>query len=113
MRPKLEIDWKELDAMMQFGPSLRFVADHFGVSHKTIERRIQEDKGLTFAEYKELKMDKVRLKLQQKIISKALNGDNVALIFALKNYCGWADKKEVEVDQKAPFKFAYDTKDEE
>lgn len=111
MRPKIEINWDELDAMLQFGPSRRFVADHFGVSENTIERNIKEKHKMTFKEYKDLKMDKVRLKLQQKAISMGLGGHAAMLIFALKNLCNWTDKQQLEVDQKIPFKFAYDSKE--
>lgn len=34
-------------------------------------------------------------------------------IFIAKNNLGYKDKQDVEIEQKAPFKFAYDTKDEE
>ena len=91
-RPKTQLDFNELDAMLQFGPTLRFCADHFGVGVSTIERKIKELHNLTFAEYKDEKMDKVRLKLQQKAIQMALKGDRVMLIFCLKNLCKWADK---------------------
>jgi hypothetical protein len=91
---KIDLDWKELDALLQFKVPLYFVADYIGVSRDTIIRRIKEKYDMTYGEYHNLKMQRTATKLQQKAIEMALNGDRTMLIFCLKNMAGWTDKQE-------------------
>lgn len=92
--PKIELDYKELNALLQFKVTLAFVADYLGVSRDTIIRRIREDHDLTFNEYHELRVSRTATKLQQKAIEMALKGDRTMLIFSLKNLARWSDKLE-------------------
>ena len=96
----IDINFGELDAMMQFKVTKGFVADWFKCSEDTIENRIKENSGMTFTEYNKLKMSRTGLKLQQKAISMALAGDRTMLIFSLKNMAGWTDKVENEINLK-------------
>ena len=52
---------------------------------------------MTFEEYKDSKMDRTRLKLQQKAIIMANNGNATMMIFCLKNLCKWSDKIEDKI----------------
>lgn len=97
-RPIVEIDMKQLAALMRFKPRLEDAAAFFRCSPDTIERRIKEETDLTFAEFREQNMVHTRFALVQKALKKAESGDNVMLIFALKNLCGWSDKQEVKTD---------------
>lgn len=99
-RKKIIIDWVKLDSYLQLMASKRACASLLGISEDTIERNIKKEHGCTFTEYAEKKMEPVKLKLIQKALSKALDGENVLLIFCLKNLCGWRDKPEVEIDEK-------------
>jgi uncharacterized protein YuzB (UPF0349 family) len=94
---KIDLNYDALDALLQFKVSLSFCADYLGVSRDTIMRRIKEDHGLSFAEYHALKKERTATKLQQKAIELALSGNNVMMIFCLKNLAGWSDKKEVDL----------------
>ena len=96
-RRKVELNWTKLDSYLSFKASKKACALLLEVSEDTIERRIKEDHDCTFKEYAEKCLIPVQLKLVNKIISKALDGDNTCLIFALKNYCGWSDKQESTV----------------
>lgn len=111
MTVKTEIDWKILDALLQFKVTLRHCADYMGVSIDAIQRRVKEEKGISFSEYHELKLQRTATKLQQKAIEMALSGDRTMLIFCLKNLAGWADKVEtthdVNDETKKQFKLAY------
>lgn len=93
-QPKKHIDYSALDALLQFKVSLRFCADYLGISEDTIQRRLKEEHGMSFAQYHELKMERTAVKLQQKAIEEALKGNNTMLIFALKNLAKWTDKIE-------------------
>lgn len=107
--PKTEIDFKELDALLQFRVTCEFVADYLGVSRDTVIRRIREEKDMTFREYHLLKMQRTATKLQQKAIEQALSGNsNSVMIFALKNLAGWTDKNEVENVTKLEIKIDKD-----
>jgi AraC-like DNA-binding protein len=98
--PKFNLDWKVLDGMLQFNPSQRFCAEYLGCSAKTLERHIRDEHDMTFGEYRELKMEKVKFTLQQTAIQMGLAKDRTLLIFCLKNFCGWTDKHEAEVTNK-------------
>lgn len=89
MRPRKEIESEKLASMMRWKPTLADTAAFFKCSEDTIERRIKERWGLTFAEFREQNMVQTRFSLIRTAIDKALGGDNVMLIFCLKNLCGW------------------------
>ena len=93
-RPKIEINFEILDALVQFKVTKIFVADYMKVSEDTIEKRIKENFNMTFTEYSKLKQQRTGFKLQQKCIEQALAGDRTLMIFALKNMAGWSDKLE-------------------
>lgn len=97
-RKKKVIDWVKLDSYLQLKATKRQCSLLLEVSEDTIERRIKEEYKLTFTEYAETKFIPVKLKLVQKILSKAMDGDNSCLIFSLKNLCGWSDQQEVKSD---------------
>lgn len=97
MSAKVEINWSELDALLQFKVSLKFCADYMGVTIDAIRRRIKEEHNMTFGQYHELKMERTATKLQQKAIEMALQGNTTMMIFALKNLAKWSDKIENDV----------------
>lgn len=96
--PKKEIDWKILDTLLQFKVTLKFCADYLETSVDTIQRRIKEEKKMTFEQYHHSKLSRTAVKLQQKAIEMALKGDRTMLIFCLKNLAGWSDKVEGSLD---------------
>jgi hypothetical protein len=100
-QPKVEIDWKILDTLLQFKVTLKFCAEYLECSVDAIQRRIKEEKGKTFEEYHASKLGRTAVKLQQKAIEMALTGDRTMMIFCLKNLAGWADKVDHGVDDKA------------
>lgn len=98
MSAKIELDWGRLDALLQFKATLKFCAEYLEVSVDSIQRRIKEEKGITFEEYAALKLNRTAVKLQQKAIEMALGGNTTMMIFALKNLAGWSDKLETKLD---------------
>ena len=92
MRPKKNVDLVQLEKLMNFRPTLEETADWFGLAPDTIERRIKENTGLSFAAFRFKKGFSLRKRLQEKALSMAFSGDKTMLIFCLKNICGWGDK---------------------
>lgn len=105
-----EFNWDVFDALLQFKVSKKFCAEYMSVSEDLIERRLREVKDMTFTQYHQLKMQKTGMKLQQKILEKALDGNMTALIFALKNMAGWSDKVEQTVKELPEITLAYKRK---
>lgn len=101
MASKKKFDWKLLDKILQYKPSLVDTADIMEVSGDTVARRIREKYDMTFAEYRNKKMAKVRMSLVQKAIELAMNGDRTLMIFSLKNYCGWSDNPAEQLEDKS------------
>lgn len=94
-RPRIEINYEVLDALLQFKTTKKFCAHHMGMSEDTLENRLMEDHGMTFTEYHEMKISNISAKLQQKALNMAFNGNTVMMIFALKNLSKWTDKQEI------------------
>lgn len=99
-RPRIELDWSKLDAILQYGAFLRDCANVMGCSEDTIEKRIIEEKGVGFTEYRAQKMSGVKFTLIQKAIQMAKTGNTTMMIFCLKNLAGWSDKNEVSQESK-------------
>lgn len=99
-RPVKNIDWSKLDMALSLGASCQLCADYLEVSISYLEKKITKEKEMSFGEYRERKMSSVKLKLIQKALSKAFDGDNTMLIFSLKNLCGWTDKMEHGFDKE-------------
>lgn len=102
-RPEVKIDWSKVEMALSLGASKEITAGYIDVKEKTLEDKIRKKFGYGFRELRDRKMSSTRLKLIQKALSKAFDGDNTMLIFCLKNLCGWADKVEhgFDKDEKA------------
>jgi hypothetical protein len=96
---KKEIDWSKLDGMLLFDANKPTCALELGISDDTIDRGIKKKFNMTFTEYKSLQLGKTVLRLKQKMIKKALEGDNTCLIFSLKNISDWKDQPDKEIDK--------------
>lgn len=93
--PKIiTMNWDKLEGYLELRSTKRTCAILMGISEDTIERHILKKYGMGFKDYADKCLTPTRLKLVQKAIEKALSGDNVMLIFCLKNLCDWVDKKE-------------------
>lgn len=96
----LEIDDQKLKALMRLKPSLPDCAAFFECSERSIERYIETNYKQKFTEFREAYMVHTRLAIVRKAIDKAEKGDNVMLIFCLKNLCGWKDKWDNSDDER-------------
>jgi hypothetical protein len=96
-RPDNALDIVRLKALMRLKPTLEDTAAFFEVNPSTIEKFIKREFGkITFSEFRDQNMVHTRFNLIRTAIQKAEKGDNVMLIFCLKNLCGWKDKWDAE-----------------
>lgn len=103
-RPAIKIDEEQLRAIMRMKPTLKDVAAFFQCSEDVIENTIKAKWGKRFTEFRDENMVFTRFNLIRTAIQKAEKGDNVMLIFCLKNLCGWRDKLPDEVEGDDRFK---------
>ena len=97
------IEPEKLRAFMRMKPTLKDTAAYFECSEDVIERYIKAHWGVRFAEFRDQNMVHTRHDLVRMAIKKAMRGDNVMLIFCLKNLCGWRDKPVEEERQADPY----------
>lgn len=93
---EIPIDEHQLRSLMRLKPREQDVAAFFKCSVDTIQRHIKRRWSMTFSEFRDECMIDIKQRLVVTATEKALAGDNVMLIFCLKNLCGWADKPEKE-----------------
>lgn len=79
----------------------------YDISLNTLEREIRRLYDCTFGEYRDKRVDQTRLRLVQKAVQMALDGNVTMLIFCLKNLCGWKDKTEEQLNLNQPIPVAY------
>jgi len=96
-RPKKELDWKVLDSILQFGATLIDCAEMCEMSDDSIQRRIKDEHGCTFTEYRNRKMSRMRVKLLQKQYESAMAGNTALLIWLGKQHLGQSDKNDVNL----------------
>ena len=104
-----KFNWEILEAICQRGMKLAACEEKLGVSDDTINRRIREKFGCTFEAYRDKKQTTLRIRLIDKALELADQGNVTMLIFLLKNYCGFTDRAEVktEINDKRPFIIEY------
>ena len=105
VKKKPVFNWDKLDSMLMFQAGKFLCSEELGLSEDTIERRIKAKYNCTFLEYRQKRSEKIVLRLKQKMIQKALDGDNVALIFCLKNLGGWSDSPDDKTIQNDELEF--------
>jgi len=98
-RPRIEIDWKELDKLCGLQCSLEEIAGWFDCSIDTIEARIKETHGMTFPEYFAQKRSSGKISLRRKQYETAMAGNPTMLIWLGKQYLGQTDKVVQEVKE--------------
>ena len=96
-RPKKEINENELGVICRLYASLKDCADYFNCSPDTIDRRVKEWGYEGFADFRDQNMVQTRLQLKRDLLERSKKSD-VALIFALKNFCGFVDKVEQKTE---------------
>ena len=95
-RPEKEINWDKLDAALQFGARMLDCRGLLDVCEDTIAEKIKEKHGVTFSEYRLLRMSTMRTKLLQKQFDVAMSGNVSMLIWLGKQHLEQSDKHEVD-----------------
>lgn len=93
-RPRKEIDWDDFDRLALIQCTLREIAAWFDVSEDTIEARVKETHGVTFAEHLAQRSCKGKVSLRRKQYQAAMGGNTALLIFLGKQWLGQSDKME-------------------
>ena len=93
-RPRIEIDWNEFDKLCHMQATLVEIANWFGCSEDTVERRVKETFGVTFAEHYRKKAARGKMSLRRKQLEVALSGNTTMLIWLGKQHLEQKDKVE-------------------
>ncbi len=110
-RPRIEVNWTEFDKLCAMQCSLVEIAGWFDCSEDTIERRVKETHGITFAEYFAQKRGKGKIALRRKQYEVAISGNVSMLIWLGKNYLNQADKQEISGNAENPITIQYADED--
>ena len=100
-RPKIYLEdinidgWKLLDSLIIWSAHAEYIAEQLNISCDTLEKRIKEEYGCTFTEYRDKKKEKVRINLRKKQYDEAMKGNSALLIWLGKNELKQTDKQEV------------------
>ena len=93
-RKELKFDMEVVEAFGAVKASYRFMADYFGCSLKTIDRRMQDEDGSFCLRYKK-GLAKTKYNLSKKQIEIAMTGNVTMLIWLGKQLLEQTDKQEV------------------
>ncbi len=91
-RPKIEIDFAEVDKLCQIQCTGEEISSFFEISYDTLERRCKEQFKVSFAEYIKEKSAKGKSSLRRLQWRAATNGNVTMLIWLGKQYLGQSDK---------------------
>lgn len=101
-RPKADIDWNKVDALLIAGCSGREIAGNFGLNPHTIYDRCEKDHGVMFSEYSQQRYAKgeALLRAQQfaKALGKTTEGDNTMLVWLGKNRLGQGENYNINAN---------------
>ena len=99
-RPRIEIDWDQFDKLCAMQCTLIEIAEWFGCSVDTIERRCWDDHDSTFADLYKKKSAKGKISIRRKQLDVALSGNTTMLIWLGKQYLG--QRERLEENEKPP-----------
>jgi hypothetical protein len=95
-RPRIEIDFDDLNKLCQLQCTLVEVAGFFGCSEDTIELRIKEKTGLTFPEYLKSHGSEGKRSLRRLQYLSAMKGSVPMQIWLGKQWLGQRDSHDVQ-----------------
>lgn len=95
-RPLHVINWVEFDALCAVQSTLEEIAGFFACDERTIERAVQREKSMGFADYHAQKSRHGKTSLRRKQFQVALGGDKTMLIWLGKQYLAQRDSAQLE-----------------
>jgi ATP-dependent exoDNAse (exonuclease V) alpha subunit len=100
-RPLTSIDWKVFDELCAMQCSQREIAHWFRCSEDTIDRAVNREKNMGFAEYFEQKRTPGKICLRRKQYEVAMAGNIAMLIWLGKQWLGQSEKVQaIESEEK-------------
>jgi len=93
-----DIDWEVLDALLLTDPTKVYCCNYLNCSDTHMDNQVKAKFGLTFTEYKELRLQDVVTSIKASMIKEAQSGDVSAGKYVLSNIGDWKDKSEVKND---------------
>lgn len=96
-RPKIDIDWDEFKKLCQMQATLVEISGWFDCSEDTIERRVQEEYGITFAEHFKKTSSGGKASLRRMQFQSAEKGNVTMQIWLGKQHLDQKDKSDVTV----------------
>ena len=95
-RPKFIIDWDIFDNLCFIQCTLKEITQVLRCSEDTIERRVKQEKGMSFADYYAQKKGLGKLHLRRLMMRQAEKNPAI-VIFMAKNHLGMRDVADIEI----------------
>ena len=95
-RPKFVIDWDIFDNLCFIQCTLKEITQVLRCSEDTIERRVKQEKGMSFADYYQQKKGLGKLHLRRLMMRQAEKNPAI-VIFMAKNHLGMRDVADIEI----------------
>lgn len=87
-RPEKTINWELVDKLLMAGCPGTEIATHFDMHHDTFYRRVEDKYSIGFTAYSQEKRSRGDSMLRAKQFEKAMEGNNIMLIWLGKNRLG-------------------------
>jgi hypothetical protein len=102
-RPGVTIDWAKVDDLLLAGCLGTEVAAYFGCHPETFYKRVEEEKGIGFTEYRQIKKSKGESILRSVQYARAIGatkaGNDTMLIWLGKNRLNQRDGQDITFSQ--------------
>lgn len=91
-RPKVDIDFNIVNNLCEIQCTGEEIAFALSIDYSTLQRRIKDKFGISFADYYKIYSQQGKISLRRKLFHRAVVDGNVPiLIFLAKNYLGLSD----------------------
>ena len=98
-RPRKEINWDEFDKLCSIQCTQEEIASWFNCSVDTIERAVEREHGVKFAEYYAQNSGTGKISLRRQQWQLALKGDKTMLIWLGKQHLGQMDRAQLDISK--------------
>lgn len=95
-RPLIDIDWNEVDEMLEAHVSGPIIADALGICVDTLYKRCQSEKGITFSLYATAKRGGGKAKLAKRQYLSAMQGNTTMLVLLGEEWINQGQQAQVQ-----------------